>query len=71
MGHDASAANNACPASRKEHIMPQYTWEFYIQLPNGGGTIRDTASGSSEFDARRVIRARYPGCLITSSNRIG
>ena len=51
--------------------MPQYTWEFYIQLPNGGGTIRDTASGSSEFDARRVIRARYPGCLITSSNRIG
>jgi hypothetical protein len=50
--------------------MPQYTWEFSIQLANGGGTIRDTASGSSEYDARRVIKARYPGCLITTSQKL-
>jgi hypothetical protein len=50
--------------------MPQNTWDFVIQLPNGGGTIRDTASGPSEYDARRVIKARYPGCLITSSSQV-
>ena len=50
--------------------MPQYTWEFSIILPNSGGSIKDTASGSSEFDARRVIKARYPGCSITSASQV-
>jgi hypothetical protein len=46
------------------------TWEFTIQLPNGQGTIHDTASGASEYDARRVIKARYPGCNILASQEV-
>ena len=46
------------------------TWEFSIALPNGKGSIKDTASGNSETDARRVIKARYPGCNIISSREI-
>ena len=49
--------------------MPQYTWEFCILLPGGKGSIKDTASGPSEMDARKVIYARYPGCSITSSSQ--
>lgn len=51
--------------------MPQQTWEFHIQLAGSGGHITDTASGPSETDARRAIYARYPGCKITSSKKIG
>ena len=47
-----------------------HTWEFSIALTNGRGSIRDTASGPSEYDARRVIKARYPGCNILSSREI-
>jgi len=44
--------------------MPTYTWKFEIHLPNGGGTIHDTASAGSEYDAMRIIQARYPGARV-------
>jgi hypothetical protein len=54
----------------RRRAMPQSTWEFVIQLPNGGGTIKDTASAGSEYDAMRIIKARYPGAIVFAGSLV-
>jgi len=48
----------------------QKTYEFTVLLPNGGPTIKERITANSEYDARRIVEGRYPGCKILSGQTV-
>lgn len=40
------------------------TYRIKLTPKGESGRIEDTISATSRFDAERVIKSRYPGCMI-------
>lgn len=49
-----------------------YTYELQVQIPGAGtGIFKEQVTAASDYNARRIVEAKYPNVQILNCRRVG